>query len=219
MLAITLFVAGTVLLFSGATPAADGRIRLLRRVLPLPVLEASHLLGSIIGILLILMARGLQRRVETAYYAAVALLLGGIVFSLLKGLDFEEAILLGVMLLIFLPCRQHFYRQGALLTERLSLRWFAAIALVIACTLWIMLFAYSHLEYKGVLWWQFAFDGHAPRSLRAMASVTLLLLVFTSARLLRTQPRFPKPPTADDLQSAQDRRTVAADGKPPGTAG
>ncbi len=36
-------VAGAVLLVSGATPAVAGRLHLLRRTLPLPVLEASHL--------------------------------------------------------------------------------------------------------------------------------------------------------------------------------
>jgi phosphatidylglycerol lysyltransferase len=169
--------------------------------LPLPVIEVSHLSGSVAGILLILVARGLQRRVETAYYATVALLLGGIVFSLLKGLDFEEAIVLAIMLAAFLPCRQHFYRRGALVTERLSVHWFVAITLVVACTLWIMMFAYKHVEYNNELWWQFAFDGHAPRSLRAMASVTLLLLAVTAARLLRSQPRLPDAPTADELEA------------------
>ena len=36
------FFSGLVLLFSGATPAAPGRLELLDRVLPLGVVEASH---------------------------------------------------------------------------------------------------------------------------------------------------------------------------------
>ena len=219
LLAITTFLGGAVLLFSGAMPAAHGRMLLLRSVLPLPVIEVSHLLGSIAGILLILVARGLQRRVETAYYATVTLLLGGIIFSLLKGFDFEEAILLAIMLAVFLPCRPYFYRQGAMVTERLSVHWFVTITVVIACTLWIMLFAYKHVEYSSELWWRFAFDGHAPRSLRTMAGVALLLLVVASSSLLRSKPPLPSAPTVDDLEAAPGRRPIPQNSKPLGAAG
>ncbi|MBJ42111.1 MAG: hypothetical protein CMJ80_02235 [Planctomycetaceae bacterium] len=53
--------------------------------------------------LLLLLARGLQRRIETVYYLTVTLLAAGIVVSLLKGFDFEEAFILAVMLSIMLP--------------------------------------------------------------------------------------------------------------------
>ena len=43
------FWPALVLLFSGATPAAPGRLELLDRVLPLGVIEASHFLGSVAG--------------------------------------------------------------------------------------------------------------------------------------------------------------------------
>ncbi len=208
ILTVTIFAAGVVLLLSGATPVAHGRLHLLRDMLPLPVIEISHLLGSIFGILLILLAHSVQRRVETAYYAVVVLLIGGIAFSLLKGLDYEEAIVLTVMLVIFLPCRRHFYRKGAILTERFSARWFAAIGIVIACTLWLMLFAYKHVEYNDQLWWQFAFRGNAPRSLRAMAGVVLVTLVFLASRLLRSKSKPPNAPTSADLDAA--RQIVAA---------
>ena len=43
------FLAGVVLLISGATPAIDARLDALRHVLPLAILELSHLAGSAIG--------------------------------------------------------------------------------------------------------------------------------------------------------------------------
>ena len=203
ILSATVFLSGTVLLLSGATPAAAGRLRWLRDTLPLPVIELSHFLGSVVGMLLILLARSLQRRIETAYYAAAGLLVGGILFSLLKGFDYEEALILTLMLGLLLPSRQHFYRKGALFTERLSTAWFVAIMLVIACTLWLMLFVYKHVEYSTELWWQFAFRASAPRSLRAMAGIVLVTLVFTSARLLRSKAQPPAMPTPDDLAKAR----------------
>src|SRR6185437_11617464 len=49
VLAAFTFLAGVVLLFSGATPAAQGRLAFLDRVVPLGIIEASHFLGSIAG--------------------------------------------------------------------------------------------------------------------------------------------------------------------------
>ncbi len=91
-------VCGAILLFSGVTPAAHARMLALRTLLPLPVVEASHLLASIAGISLLLLARALQRRVDAAYWLTSAMLAAGVVFSLVKGFDYEEAILLSVML-------------------------------------------------------------------------------------------------------------------------
>ncbi len=135
-------------------------------------------------------------------------------FSLLKGFDYEEAAILSVMLLTFLPCRRHFYRKGAFLTRRFSLGWFAAVFLVIGCTLWLMVFAYKHVDYSNELWWQFALRGNAPRSLRAIAGATLVTLVFSFSRLLRSKPKPPQRPDEPELETARQivancPRTVA----------
>ena len=72
LLAFTTFIGGAVLLFSGATPTLPGRIGFLRRVVPLPIVELSHFFGSIAGAALLLLARGLQRRLDAAYQLTVA---------------------------------------------------------------------------------------------------------------------------------------------------
>lgn len=64
LLAFTTFIACAVLLFSGATPALDHRLVWLKQVIPLPLLEASHFVGSCVGMALLLLARGLQRRLD-----------------------------------------------------------------------------------------------------------------------------------------------------------
>ena len=65
VLAIFTFLAGAVLLFSGATPAAEGRLDWLADVLPLPMIEASHFLGSVVGVVLLLISQGVARRLES----------------------------------------------------------------------------------------------------------------------------------------------------------
>ncbi len=203
VMSFAVFLAGALLLFSGATPAAEDRIAILSRLLPLPIVELSHFLGSIIGVLLLILAHGLQRRIETAYYLTVVLLSVGILVSLLKGFDYEEAIILGVMLTIFIPCHPHFNRKGAMLTERFTPQWMAALLGIIGCTAWLMLFAYKHVEYQDTLWWQFEFSRDAPRSLRAIAGVAIVTLIAFSSRMLRSKGRLGALPTNDDLLDAR----------------
>jgi len=100
LLAAFTFLSGGILLFSGATPAAAGRLALLGRVLPLGVIETSHFLGSVVGAALLVLSQGLARRLDAAYLLSVAAIVVGIVASLLKGADYEEAALLSLTLLV-----------------------------------------------------------------------------------------------------------------------
>jgi phosphatidylglycerol lysyltransferase len=100
------FAAGVILLFSGAVPAIPGRMELLHRLLPLPIMEFSHLVASVAGLALLLLARALQQRIDAAYWATLALLIGGSITSLAKGLDWEEACVLGAMAAALAPCHR-----------------------------------------------------------------------------------------------------------------
>jgi phosphatidylglycerol lysyltransferase len=199
VLAFTTFVAGAVLLFSGATPAIDQRLAWLRQVIPLPLLEASHFMGSMAGMALILLARGLQRRLDGAYWVTLVLLGAGIAASLLKGLDYEEALLLALLLGALLPNHRLFYRRASLLTQRFTPAWVAAIAIVMISALWLGFFSYKHVQYSGSLWWKFAFNAAAPRFLRATAGAAIVLLTFAIARLMRPAVHRPAPATADEM--------------------
>jgi hypothetical protein len=50
------FIGGAVLLFSNATPESGTRLELVSAVLQLPVIEASHFVGSVIGLFLLLLS-------------------------------------------------------------------------------------------------------------------------------------------------------------------
>ena len=64
VLAAFTFLAGVVLLASGATPAAPGRLSFLNGVIPLGVIEVSHFAGSVFGAALLLLSQGLARRLD-----------------------------------------------------------------------------------------------------------------------------------------------------------
>ena len=131
------FLAGTVLLISGATPGINERLAFLDRFLPLTVLEVSHLAGSMIGLGLIVLARALYRRVQAAYHIVFWLLVAGMVASMLKGLDFEEAIILALVLSVLGLGRRSFYRPTAILSERFTPAWIASIIGVIVMAVWL----------------------------------------------------------------------------------
>ena len=49
-------------MISGATPATESQMAWLKHIIPLPLLELSHFIGSIAGVALVLLVHGLQRR-------------------------------------------------------------------------------------------------------------------------------------------------------------
>lgn len=207
LFALAALLGGAILLFSGATPAVRERIEFLKDILPLPVLEVSHFLGSLAGAGLVLLARGIQRRLDAAYFITLSLLASGAVFSLLKGFDYEEAIILACMFLLFLPCRKYFYRKASLFSESFTWGWITAIILILASSVWIGLFSYKHVEYSKDLWWHFALFADAPRFLRATVAVLSLTIVFALAKLLA--PSRPKPAIPDTATLEKARSIIA----------
>jgi len=201
------FLAGALLLFSGATPAVDERLAFLDRFLPLAVLEASHLTGSVVGLALLVLARALFRRVEAAYHISAWLLTAGIFASLLKGLDFEEASLLMLVLAVLMLGRRAFYRPTAILAERFTPAWVASITGVVGMAVWIGIVSYRHVAYSHELWWTFALDGNAPRMLRASFAVIVLGGVYLLWNMLR--PARPEPAVAGTEELARARALIA----------
>ncbi|WOI57987.1 bifunctional lysylphosphatidylglycerol flippase/synthetase MprF [Palleronia sp. LCG004] len=187
-------LGGIVLLVSGSLPAVRWRISTLGDLLPLGVIEASHLIGSVVGVLLLVLARGLWRRLHRAWAAVTALLILGAVLSLAKGLDWEEALILlslaGAMALF----RPAFYRRGAG-SLRLTARWLVSLVVLLGVVLWIGLFAYSNVDYRDALWWEVALSGDASRYLRAslVAAVTLGCVAFAQLVWRDTRRIVPEP--------------------------
>lgn len=214
VMSVMVFSSGVVLLLSGATPAAYGRLKWLRDLIPLPVIEVSHFLGSVVGVALLLLAIGLRRRVQEAFWMCIAMLTAGIVFSIVKGLDYEEAIILSVMLGLLAISRRHYYRHGAIWSSRFTPQWFVGVFIIIAGSVWLTVFSFKEINYSHDLWWQFAIKSDAPRSLRAIAGATLLFAAFCFWRLVKPAPQKPLETTAQDMEDVrrivQSSRETAA---------
>ena len=214
VLAFAVFAAGAVLLFSGATPEIDSRMEWLRDIVPLGVLEVSHIAGSAIGVGLLILARGLYQRLDAAWWLTMLLLAAGIAASLLKGFDYEEATLLGILMLLLALSSGRFYRRAPLLEQPFSPGWIFGIALVVGLAVWIARISYSDVPYQSELWWQFAFDSQVPRVMRAGLISILIASAYALWTLLSpAHPDLP-PPTRNDIDKAMNIVTRSADTLP-----
>lgn len=202
LLAAFTFLSGLVLLASGATPAAPGRLDLLSRLLPLGVVEASHFVGSVAGAGLLVLSQGLARRLDAAYYLSSILIVVGMTASLLKGFDYEEALLLLLVLVMLRQSRTAFDRRAAFFEARFSGDWIAALVGGIGASVWLGFFAFAHVDYAHELWWQFELHGEASRFLRASVGASIVVLLAAIAWMMRAAPHEIDPPTPEDLADA-----------------
>ena len=187
LLAAALAVAaGFMLLVSGATPSDPERFTWLVRIMPLWFVELSHFLSSILGLILVLLAFGLRRRLGAAWAASVVVLGLAAVLALVKGFNWEQTAALAVIGLIILPLRAAFNRKSRLMRMEITPGWmfsaFAAVAGAAALGFW----SFRHADYSDTLWWKVMADADASRSLRASAGAAILLMAVGLWRMVAT---------------------------------
>ncbi|MDF9616196.1 bifunctional lysylphosphatidylglycerol flippase/synthetase MprF [Pseudomonas entomophila] len=214
VLAILVFLSGVVLLFSGATPEIDSRLEHMGFLIPHRLIDASHFGASLIGVLCLLLAQGLRRRLSAAWLLTTVLLLVGAVLSLLKGFDWEEASLMCFTAALLALFRRSFYRPSRLLELPFSPVYLVASACVVGASVWLLLFAYQDVPYTHKLWWQFTLDADAPRGLRAALGSAVLLVIVSLTWLLRTARPVIHLPNEEELQRAN--RVLLASDQPDG---
>ncbi|MFD2643090.1 bifunctional lysylphosphatidylglycerol flippase/synthetase MprF [Pseudomonas japonica] len=214
VLAVLVFLSGVVLLFSGATPEIDTRLKHLGFLIPHRLIDASHFGASLIGVLCLLLAQGLRRRLSAAWILTTILLLVGALLSLLKGFDWEEASIMVFTASLLAVFRRSFYRPSRLLELPFSPIYLMASACVVGASIWLLLFAYQDVPYSHQLWWQFTLDADAPRGLRSALGSAVLLVVLALTWLLRTARPVIHLPTPDELQRAN--RILLASEQPDG---
>ena len=183
-LGLVAFLAGVVLLVTGAIPADDQRLAWLASVLPLPVIEASHFLASVVGAVLIVFAWGVERRVRFAYHAVIGLFACGALLSLLRSFDVRLATLLAAASVLFLLAGRTFPRGGSLVHEPMEPRWIFTVGAVLLVDFWIAVLTYRHVAFGSDTWWRFALHGDGPRSLRAAVGASVVLLLWALAHLI-----------------------------------
>lgn len=202
--ATLIFFAGAVLLFSEALPPQIEGMRVVETLVPLSLIEYSSLLSSMIGVMLLILANGLWKRVDGAYMLSMIVLLLGSIFSILKGLNYIESAILFSIFLLLLPQRKHFYRKSSLLNQSFSRDNIIAIAVVVLSFIWLGLFAHEHMEYSEELLWQFGTNMHVSRFFRSIVGISIVLAVFGVMRLLGGSSKDLKLPNNHEINTVKE---------------
>jgi phosphatidylglycerol lysyltransferase len=103
---------GVINVLSAVTPSMSYRLRWLEQYSPLQVSHGGHLTSALAGFALILLAASLWRRKRVAWLLTILVLAVSIVTHILKGLDYEEASLAAVLLIILLSLRSEFHARS-----------------------------------------------------------------------------------------------------------
>lgn len=143
-LAYLTFGAGIVLLISAAYPTVTERLVVLDRYFPVAAIEASHLLSVAVAILLIAVSRGIADQVSSAYHLTIVLLICGAVFSIFKGIDYEEASIMLVVAGALRLQKKKFYRQAASFKSMRTVYWL--LSLLVAAAGFVGLNTWIHGE-------------------------------------------------------------------------
>lgn len=183
LFAVAVFVGGALMLVSAVTPEFADRLRTLSGAVSPRLIDLSHFASSVVGLFLLLLSAGLWRRRRGAYWTTLVALAAGAIFSLLKGLDWEEAALLVVVAALLVPCRMAFNRRSRLL-EPLRPGWLLLLVGAVIAALWLGFFAYRDVAYTDELWWRLLTDRQVSGFIRAAAVLSVLTLAIAVVSLV-----------------------------------
>ncbi|GEO86362.1 MULTISPECIES: bifunctional lysylphosphatidylglycerol flippase/synthetase MprF [Alphaproteobacteria] len=202
LLATLTLILGVMLVLSSVTPTPSDNIAFLSTLFPLPIIEGAHFIASLLGLLLVIAARGISQRLDGAWWTTMFAAAAALVLSILKAVALGEASMLAVLLVGLFVSRRLFVRPASLFRQTLNTSWLLAIAVLFIGTMVVMLFVYRDVEYSHDLWWQFEFEAEAPRSLRAMLGLTIVSSAIAVFSLLRPASLPVAPPQEEALRKA-----------------
>jgi phosphatidylglycerol lysyltransferase len=142
LLTFMVFASGLILLLSTAVPGIMGRLKIAQEILSIPIMHISHQLTVAAGFVLLGLSRGIEYRVKRAYHLTIAVLSLGALFSIFKGIDYEEAIFLVIVALLLRISKNRFYRKSYVLTWGKSI---FDIAVITIFTALFLIIGYSNL--------------------------------------------------------------------------
>ncbi|OCA91741.1 bifunctional lysylphosphatidylglycerol flippase/synthetase MprF [Pseudobacillus wudalianchiensis] len=116
LLTILVFISGLILLLSAAVPGILERIKIAHEFLSFPIMNLSHQLSVAAGFMLLGLSRGINYNVKRTYQLTMIVLGFAALFSLFKGIDYEEAIFMLAVALLLKASQNRFYRESYVLT-------------------------------------------------------------------------------------------------------
>ncbi len=191
LLALLTAAAGVMLLTSGATPSDPGRFMWLAEHAPIILIEVSHFVSSILGLVLILLAFGLSRRLDGAWGATAVVLVLSAILALFKGFNWEESLALVVLLGLLAPCHEAFHRKARLSRLEIAPGWLLSALAAVGGAGLVGWWSFQHLDSANLSVLKIMADQDAERALRSSAGAAVLLLGIGVWRLLVTPAKPP----------------------------
>ncbi|MDK1376313.1 bifunctional lysylphosphatidylglycerol flippase/synthetase MprF [Sinorhizobium sp. 6-70] len=202
LLATLALVLAIMLVLSSVTPTPGENLAFLESYVPLPLVEGAHFLASLLGLALVIVARGLALRLDGAWWASVVIAAAALLLSLLKAVALAEAGMLAFFVVGLLASRRLFIRPASLFGQALTPPWLMAIGVICLGAFVVLLFVYRDIEYSHELWWQFEFSAEAPRGLRAFLGVTIGASTIAIWSLMRPATTTVEPASEEALERA-----------------
>lgn len=116
ILTMLVFLSGLILLLSASVPGIMSRLKIAQELLSFPIINVSHQLSVATGFLLLGLSRGIEYSVKRTYDLTMLALILAALFSIFKGIDYEEAIFLIIVALLLRMSKGQFYRESYVLT-------------------------------------------------------------------------------------------------------
>lgn len=202
-LAYLTFAGGTILLVSAAFPTLSDRLVILREYVPLAAVEISHTLSVAAGALLIALSRGIAAQLRNAFHLTQVLLVTGALFTFVKGIDFEEAIVLLFVALLLRRQRARFYRASYPLFSPRSLLWLAGLVSAIIGFAWLGSWVHNGIPLEWTHLSRFAHNLEAPRFARGLVIATVAVIAWFGWSFFRGPRPFSAPADAAALAEAE----------------
>jgi phosphatidylglycerol lysyltransferase len=186
VLAALTAAAGVLLLASGATPSDPGRFMWLAEHTPLVLIEISSFVSSILGVVLLMLAFGLSRRLDAAWAASEAVLALAAVLALFKGFNFEESLILVGLMVVMAPLQRAFPRLARLSRLEVTPGWILSALTALAGAGLVGWWSFQNLDYANTSLLRVVGDQDAGRAIRSSAGAAAALLAIGVWRLMAT---------------------------------
>ncbi|MGE3303277.1 MAG: phosphatidylglycerol lysyltransferase domain-containing protein [Hyphomonadaceae bacterium] len=199
---VAAFLVGAAALAAAAAPA----------IAPLPgfdlvehfIDEAPEFSASVAGVVLMALAIGLRRRLDTAWAAAIALLVFLAGYAVVRHEHYPAAIACGVAAAGLAASRRAFFRHARFVALAPTRGWYVAAAVALmAAVVGGLLWASERPGFVEAPWWALLTDPRIGRPGRALALAASLIGAFSVWTLFfAPHRRAPPPPQPGDLARA-----------------
>jgi phosphatidylglycerol lysyltransferase len=197
------FLSGVLLLVGSSVSLSAKTLTLLEDYFPLEIIELSHLLGGVVGMVLILLSFALWQRVRAALFLTSILFISGAVISFVQTLDYDRAVVLIIALLLLVLGKGQFYRRARLFSGAFNLKTFLVTLAALTGFLWLLFFSFKSTPYQHDLWWQFALNDQISRGFRTIVvAITTYIILYLFYALRPPKSHF-ELPDSEQLERAE----------------